>query len=75
MILPGTVVTAWDFRALPVSNIARDRLNQLYRQPLLCASDFNPRVLQNQAALRNCFTLRKQGNLVLPFVQLCQSGE
>lgn len=75
MILPGTIVTAWDFRALPVSNIARDRLNQLYRQPLLRAADFNPRILQNQAALRNCFTLRKQGNLVLPFVQLCQSAQ
>ncbi|TPP67337.1 Run domain Beclin-1 interacting and cystein-rich containing protein [Fasciola gigantica] len=75
MILPGNIVTAWDFRALPVSNIARDRLNQLHRQPLLRITDFNPRVLQNQAALRNCSTLRKQGNMILPFVQLCQSAQ
>ncbi|VDP76672.1 unnamed protein product [Echinostoma caproni] len=73
MVLPGCVLTAWDFRMLPVSNIARDRLNQLHRQPLLRLSDFSPRVVQTQAALRNCATLRKQGNMILPFVQFCHN--
>ncbi|KAF6775074.1 hypothetical protein AHF37_05595 [Paragonimus kellicotti] len=74
MVLPGNLLTNWDFRMLPVCNIARDRLNQLHHQPLLQFSDFNPRVVQYQTSLRNCSVLRKQGNLLLPFVRLCPNA-
>ncbi|KAH9594817.1 hypothetical protein MS3_00008599 [Schistosoma haematobium] len=74
MTLPGNLVTCWDFRMLSVSNFARDRLRQLHNQPLLRTIDFNKQVLNRQSNLVNCLTLRKQGNLMLPFIQQCQTG-
>ncbi|CAH8451381.1 unnamed protein product [Dicrocoelium dendriticum] len=74
MVLPGNVLNNWDFRMVPVSNIARDRLKQLHRQPLLRLSEFSPRVRQTQTALRNCSVLRKQGNAILPFVRFCPNA-
>ncbi|TGZ63980.1 hypothetical protein CRM22_006610 [Opisthorchis felineus] len=75
MVLPGNLLTNWDFRMMPVCNIARDRLHQLHRQPLLRWSDFSRRVVQAQPCLRNCHTLRTQGRLLLPFVQFCQNAQ
>ncbi|CAH8449395.1 unnamed protein product [Schistosoma intercalatum] len=75
MTLPGNLVTCWDFRMLSVSNFARDRLRQLHNQPLLRTIDFNKQVLNRQSNLVNCLTLRKQGNLMLPFIQQCQTAQ
>ncbi|CAH8449020.1 unnamed protein product [Schistosoma mattheei] len=75
MTLPGNLVTCWDFRMLSVSNFARDRLRQLHNQPLLRTIDFNQQVLNRQSNLVNCLTLRKQGNLMLPFIQQCQTAQ
>ncbi|KER30628.1 hypothetical protein T265_02979 [Opisthorchis viverrini] len=75
MVLPGNLLTNWDFRMMPVCNIARDRLHQLHRQPLLRWPDFSRRVVQTQPCLRNCHTLRTQGRLLLPFVQFCQNAQ
>ncbi|CAL8071935.1 unnamed protein product [Calicophoron daubneyi] len=75
MILPGNVLSNWDFRMLPVSNIGRDRLNQLNSQPLLRLSDFSQQVVQHQPNLRSCATIRKQGNLILPFVRFCSDAQ
>ncbi|CAH8449063.1 unnamed protein product [Schistosoma turkestanicum] len=75
MTLPGNLVNWWDFRMLPVSNFARDRLHQLHNQPLLRTIDFNKQVLNRHSNLSNCLTLRKQGNLMLPFIQRCQTAQ
>ncbi|KAH8852938.1 Run domain Beclin-1-interacting and cysteine-rich domain-containing protein [Schistosoma japonicum] len=75
MTLPGNVITCWDFRMLSVSNFARDRLRQLHNQPLLRTIDFKKQVLNRQSNLLNCLTLRKQGNLMLPFIQRCQIAQ
>lgn len=75
MTLPGNLVTCWDFRMLSVSNFARDRLRQLHNKPLLRTIDFNKQVLNRQSNLLNCLTLRKQGNLMLPFIQRCQTAQ
>ncbi|CAH8480372.1 unnamed protein product [Schistosoma rodhaini] len=75
MTLPGNLVTCWDFRMLSVSNFARDRLRQLHNKPLLRTIDFNKQVLNRQSNLLNCLTLRKEGNLMLPFIQRCQTAQ
>ncbi|CAH8829146.1 unnamed protein product [Trichobilharzia szidati] len=75
MTLPGNLLTCWDFRMLPVSNFARDRLHQLHNQPLLRTIDFNKQVLNRQSSLIDCLTLRRQGNLMLPFIRRCQAAQ
>ncbi|CAH8451516.1 unnamed protein product [Heterobilharzia americana] len=76
MTLPGNLLTSWDFRMLPVSNFARDRLHQLHNEPLLRTIDFNKQVLNRQSNnLLNCITLRRQGNLMLPFIERCQAAQ
>ncbi|CAH8448400.1 unnamed protein product [Heterobilharzia americana] len=59
-----------------LSNFARDRLHQLHNEPLLRTIDFNKQVLNRQSNnLLNCITLRRQGNLMLPFIERCQAAQ
>lgn len=71
-IIPGRVITKWDFNKYPVSNFSFRLLDQMYSDPLFNVNDLNPRLYRRAHCLEKICFLRIQLFYLKDFLLNCR---
>ncbi|XP_075214708.1 run domain Beclin-1-interacting and cysteine-rich domain-containing protein rubicon [Lycorma delicatula] len=74
-IIPGRVLTKWDFNQYPVSNFSFRLLDQMFSDPLFNVNDLNPRLYRRAHCLEKIRFLRLQLFYLKDFLLTCRFAE
>lgn len=74
-IIPGRVITKWDFSRCPVSNFSYRLLDQMQNDALFCLESLNPQLFRKSRQFAKCKLMRTQLVELAGFVSLCRFAD
>jgi run domain Beclin-1 interacting and cysteine-rich containing protein len=74
-IIPGRVITKWDFSRCPVSNFSYRLLDQMQNDALFSLEALNPQLFRKSRQLAKCKLMRMQLVELAGFVSHCRFAE
>lgn len=73
-MIPARILHKWDFRLQPVSNFAKELLDNMFSEPMFSIVDTNNNLYKNVADMRYSRALRYQLFFLNEYLKTCRNG-